>query len=74
MNKLLLVVFGSALLSLFSVPVQADSIVGDFRIYYRFNASGCQPPGYPNITPADGNPYFCPSGIPPGPYFINAQP
>ena len=48
----------------------ADTLIGTFDVNYRYNAAGCAPSGGPN----DGNPYFCPSGIPPGPHFIDAAP
>lgn len=46
------------------------TVIGTFQINYRLNAAGCVPTG----SPLDGNPYNCPSGIPPGPHFLNAQP
>jgi hypothetical protein len=48
---------------LFPLPLTAQTLIGTYTVDYRLNAAGC-PPG-------DGNPYFCPSPIPPGPIFIN---
>lgn len=46
------------------VPSGADTVVGTFTVYYRFNAGGCF---------GGGNPYFC-TTIPPGPIHIDAEP
>ncbi len=49
---------------------RADTLIGTFDVYGLYNAAGC----YPTGGPTDGNPYRCSSGIPPGPFFINAAP
>ena len=46
------------------VPSSADTVIGTYTVYYRFNAGGCF---------GGGNPYFC-TTIPPGPIHIDAEP
>ena len=50
------------------------TLIGTYRFNYRDNAAGCRPDDWPYPTPADGNPYYCSSPYPPGPYFVDAEP
>ncbi len=60
------------LLSLIStIPLDAAPVlIGTYTVNYLYNAAGCFTNG--DFSPTQGNPYFCPSGFPPGPIFIDA--
>ena len=50
----------------------AQTPLGTYNVNYLYNAAGCFPGN--SFGPTRGNPYFCPSGIAPGPIFIDAAP
>src|SRR5271157_864688 len=47
-------------------PTFAQQLIGTYTINNRYNAAGCNPQFGGN-----GNPYYCPDPIGPGPFFIN---